>query len=244
MLDQVWAALVRTAARVTDAAPNEEVLRHELEIALNSACDKLQIPWTPYQLDRTLFGDGLVRFADVIHGAVIIEYEPPKSFGAREASSKLAHAREQAEEYAELTCIEEGRDLAEYELVVWDGASISFGRYLDDEFRWSRLTAFDLSAARSLLGKMQGSASPLVSPSVLKSYVGLDAAVGQQLVPLLFSSIVAAEKRGKDGKGGGKTHLLFREWRRIFGQAVGINTERARRSDSKASAVTCGGLSI
>lgn len=221
------AELARAAAVVTEGARNEESLRHELENALENACQILGIPWTPYELDRTLFKDEKARrFADVIHGGVIIEYEPPRSFGARESGAQLAHARFQAEEYGELTSIEEGRPLGEYELVVWDGASISFGMFADGVFNWDRVSPFDVAAARILLQKMAGKAAPLVSPSVLKSYVGLDSEVGRQLVPLLFQAIAEAEQRAHRREDGGKTYLLFREWRRIFGQAVGINTER------------------
>ncbi len=168
---------------------------------------------------------GGVRFADVIHGAVIIEYEPPRCFGTRETGATLTHARDQAEEYAELTAREEGRPLEDYELVVWDGASISFGRYAAI-FQWDRVGPFDVASARLLLQKMAGRAAPLVSPSVLKSYVGLDSDVGHHLLPALFNAIVAAERLGRTNSGGGRTYLLFREWGRIFGQAVGINTER------------------
>lgn len=225
-LDQVARKLQKSVAIATESARNEEQLRHELENALESACQALSIPWTPYQLDRTLLGDNGVRFVDVIHGAVIIEYEPPKSFRSRESGSQLSHAREQAEEYAELTAQEEGRPLSEYDLVVWDGATISFGRHGAAGFEWERPLAFSEAAGRKLLNKMRVNAAPLVSPSVLKSYVGLDALVGQSLVPLLFKAIVNAEKRAEAQTDGGKANLLFREWRRIFGQAVGINTDR------------------
>lgn len=108
-LEKVAQRLAKAASSATETASNEQSLRHELENALKDACSALGIPWTPYQLDRTLLreSDGAVRFADVIHGAVIIEYEPPKSFRAKEASAQLDHARRQAEEYAELTALEE-----------------------------------------------------------------------------------------------------------------------------------------
>jgi hypothetical protein len=206
----IIAELVQSASRATQSAPNEEVLRHELENALKAACDAMGITWTLYQLDQTLLGDSVVRFADVIHGSVIIEYEPPRSFREREASAQLIHAREQVEEYVQLTANEEGRDLSDYQLVVWDGASISFGRY-GSQANWDRLIPFDRNAAHLLMQRMQARSAPLVSPSVLKSYVGLDAAVGQQLVPLLFAAIVAAEERGESGRGGGKPYLLYRD---------------------------------
>jgi len=40
----------------------------------------LNIPWTPFQMDRSLKSGKNTKFVDVAHGAVIIEYEPPKSF--------------------------------------------------------------------------------------------------------------------------------------------------------------------
>lgn len=75
------------------------------------------------------------KFADVAHGAVVIEYEPTKSFSGR-AGAKAIHARQQAEEYGVLIAAEEGRALQEYVLVAWDGAHITFGY---SRWRCSRL---------------------------------------------------------------------------------------------------------
>jgi hypothetical protein len=65
---------------VTEHAQNEEQLRHEAENILEAACANLGYVWTPFQLERTLRrGRGKSSlFADVTHGAVVIEYEPPK----------------------------------------------------------------------------------------------------------------------------------------------------------------------
>ena len=89
----------------------------------------LDVPWTAYQLDRNVQRRGRpARFVDVVHGAIVIEYEPPRCFNGREGAA-LAKARQQAEEYTALLAAEEGRAITRYVLVAWDGAHIAFGRY-------------------------------------------------------------------------------------------------------------------
>ena len=105
---------VSAVVSATESARNEAQLRHELEKALEQACSGRSIPWTPFQLERALKAKGKpTKFADVAHGAVVIEYEPPKSFGGR-AGTKANHARQQSEEYAVLISAEEGRALQQY----------------------------------------------------------------------------------------------------------------------------------
>src|ERR1700730_10696111 len=71
-------------AAATANSPNEDTLRHEIENGLERECQRLQIMWTPCQLERTLRSqEGRIGFADVVHGAIIIEYEPPSSFRGR-----------------------------------------------------------------------------------------------------------------------------------------------------------------
>src|SRR4051812_35729065 len=88
--------LVEKVVEITDAAGNEANLRHEIEKKLEIICNELGIPWIPFQLERRVStgkGKGK-RFIDVAHGAVIVEYEAPKSFRGT-TGSKLLHAREQ-----------------------------------------------------------------------------------------------------------------------------------------------------
>jgi len=125
--DDIARALLAAATEATASAPNEASLRHELENALEKACREMGVPWTPFRLDLTLHTSDprRMRFADVAHGAVIIEYEPPRSLLGSEKS--IAHAKSQAEEYARLLCLEEGRPVSDYQMVIWDGSHIAFG---------------------------------------------------------------------------------------------------------------------
>lgn len=215
---KIESRLASTAAAVAEASQNEAQLRHELEAALKQACEAKRIPWTPFQLERALKASGKpTKFADVAHGAVIIEYEPPKSFAGK-ANGKARHARTQAEEYAVLISAEEGRRLEDYVLVVWDGSHISFGKYVVDEPQWDGVVPFNAAAASQLLDLLERDGRPLVHPQLLRVLVGPDSAHGIALIPLLYASICEAVAAPRVSK----TKMLFTEWRRLFSQVVGF----------------------
>lgn len=217
--------LVSAAISATEASKNEAQLRHELEKALEQECLVRSIAWTPFQLERALKAAGKpTKFADVAHGAVIIEYEPPKSFGGR-AGRKALHARRQAEEYAELIAAEEGRPLQEYVLVAWDGSHITFGKYDGAAPQWEPLSAFDQLAAGRLMASLESDGRPLVHPQLLQALVGPDSAYGTALIPELYSSICKADASGATSK----TKMLFAEWRRLFSQVVGFQPEQMKK---------------
>jgi Putative RNA methylase family UPF0020 len=214
--------LVTDVARVVEAAPNEQNLRHEIEKLLEAACDRLGIGWTAYQLDRTLTTDTRrVRFVDVVHGALVIEYERPGCFGGR-AGATAAHARAQAEEYAALLAVEEGRTLTGYVLLAWDGASVSFGRYGRGGFEWEPVRPFDLAAAQRLLAVLREDGVPLVHPQLLGALVGPASVPGTALIPAFYAALTT--ELGSVTK----TRLLFVEWKRLFGQVVGIPSAALR----------------
>jgi Putative RNA methylase family UPF0020 len=218
--------LVSATAEATASSTNEANLRHAIEAALERECAVLGIVWTPYQLERALRNEtGQVGFADVVHGAVIIEYEPPASFGGREGAA-LSHAKFQAVEYASRMAREEGRPISDYVLVAWDGAHICFGETDGGVAHWERLERFGLENAERLLRLLRDQGMPLVHPAILKAIVGPDSPVGGSLIPGLFRAIVAATRPDRGERGQTKTTLLFTEWGRLFGQAVGIETDR------------------
>ncbi|MGB9880880.1 MAG: hypothetical protein ACPLRM_08970, partial [Anaerolineae bacterium] len=217
--------MVREVAQAVGASANEATLRHQLEMILEHHCRALGIPWVTFQLDQSLGSqNGSVQFVDVAHGAVVIEYEAPGRFGGR-SGADLAHARSQAEDYGRRLHAQEGRPLGEYVLVVWDGRDISFGRFVDDGPYWDPLAPFDVNAALRLLLHLKENGVPLVHPDLLCQLVGPDSAVGFRLVPLFFDSIRRAVSAADVTS---KTKLLFMEWRRLFGQVAGVQSEQLK----------------
>lgn len=218
-------SLVSAAVSAAEISKNEAQLRHELENALEQACAELSIPWTPFQLERALKSKGKpTKFADVAHGAVVIEYEPPKSFSGR-AGAKAIHARQQAEEYAELIAAEEGRALQEYVLVAWDGAHITFGHFDGAAAAWEDVIAFDRISAERLLSALENNGRPLVHPQLLQALVGPDSEYGTVLIPELYASICKADASTATTK----TKMLFSEWRRLFSQVVGFQPAHMKK---------------
>jgi hypothetical protein len=224
-LDEIAHKLLAATAIATAGAPNEASLRHELEKALEEACSSLCVVWSPFRLDLTLptSNPRRKRFADVAHGAVIIEYEPPRSLeGSKRATN---HARNQAEEYARLLAFEEGRPVGDYRLVIWDGAHIAFGEVRNSGAYWTSLTRFGVAEAKRLLEALRHDGIPLVHPLLLADVAGPDSRIGMELIPKLFQAVLATEQMVKTSK----TKLLFFEWRRLFGQVVGIQTDSLRQ---------------
>lgn len=215
------------AGSATAAAGNEATLRHSLENALHNAAIALRIPWYPLQLDEALPAPAGVprRFVDVAHGAVVIEYERPRAFRGREGE-QLRHAKEQAEEYGKLIASEEGRDASDYSLVAWDGSHIAFGSLdTSDEAQWEALLPFDASSATRLLDLLKRNGRPIVHPVLINAVAGPQSAFGTFLIPALFRSVRAAIQ---PAAGTSKTFLLFTEWRRLFGQVAGTQSDRLR----------------
>jgi hypothetical protein len=220
-LKQVAEALVSDVTTATANANNESTLRHNIEISLNNRCKDLDIKMLSFQFDLTLHTPNAhnPRFVDVAHGAVVIEYEPPNSFGGREGAN-LQHAQNQAAEYALLLHHEEGRSLEEYVLIAWDGRHICFGRYHDTTAAWGRLERFNIAAASRILLNLTDNGIPLVNPQLLSAIVGPESVLGAELIPKFFQAILDATDIRTN-----KTNLLFTEWRRLFGQVVGIQSE-------------------
>lgn len=216
-MQETIAQLVKAVSFATQAAQNEAQLRHELEKALEVACMRESVPWTPFQLERALRSGGTTKFADVAHGAVVIEYEPPKSLGTQ-VGAKTNHARQQAEEYAQLIAREEGRSLSTYILVVWDGESINFGKFSNAIAAWEALSPFNRHSAERLIDVLRQDGKPLVHPQLLQAWIGPDSPFGDVLIPKLYNAVVSAEASTSTTK----TKLLFLEWKRLFSQVVGF----------------------
>ncbi len=214
-----------TVGALLDAAQNsenEEQFKIKAEGLLERLCESRNIFWNSYTYEHS-FKSG-IRRVDAVHGSTIIEYEPPRSFNSSE-NSQLRHARTQAEKYAELLSEEEGRHISKYSLVAWDGETITFGCKSGDRFKWEPPRAFDGLCLNRLLALIADGGRPLVSPMLLKQFIGPDTEVGRRLLPALFCAIRQAQASGSTTR----TKLIYTEWARLFGQVDGIETERLAR---------------
>lgn len=201
------------------ASENEEQFKINAEIILERLCRHHGVFWNSYTYEHAF--PTKKRYVDAIHGSTVIEYEPPRSFKSLE-NKRLQHARSQAEDYARLLSEEEGRELERYSLVAWDGESISFGHFNNDGFDWEPLRSFDGLCLQRLLSLIADGGRPLVSPMLLKQFIGPDTEVGRTLLPALFDAVTEAKRTSSTTR----TKLIYMEWVRLFGQVDGTETER------------------
>ena len=165
------------------------------------------------------------RFADAVHGAVIIEYKTPGGFQGNEGRL-LRIAKEEAEDYAELMRALEGRAIEEYVLVSWDGKHISFGRMVDGGGDWGTLATFNEVQAIRLLRLLKDDGRPLVHPAILSQLVGPESQAGSTLIPALYGALVDATEADSPTT---RTKLLFTEWNRLFGQVIGVQSTHVQQ---------------
>lgn len=203
---------------------NEEQFKISAEGILEGLCGELGIFWNPYTYERVFSSDKGKRRVDAIHGSTIIEYESPRSFNRGE-NAQLRHARAQAEEYAIFLSQEEGRDLSSYSMVAWDGETISFGHVAEKHFVWEPPRRFDDLCLTRLLTQIADGGRPLVSPMLLRHFIGPQTEIGKILLPALFNAVRHAQKSRQTTR----TRLIYTEWNRLFGQISGTATDRLVR---------------
>ncbi len=216
--------LVEETAEATNGSQNEAQLQLKIEQSLKSLSQNLNSAWKPCPIQRRVEkSPGRYQWVDSAHGAVVIEYEPPKSFKNKN-NAKCKHAKTQAEDYALLLHRDEGRELTDYTMVAWDGESITFGTYdSDGNPSWETVQQFDKKAANRLVQELLNNGTPLVSALLLKEVVGPDSTYGRTLIPMFFKAIIDADS-GETSK----EKLLYTEWKRLFGQVVGIQPDGMR----------------
>lgn len=207
---------------------NEEQFKIKAEGVLEELCRRQGVFWNSFTYEHKFKSKN--RRVDAVHGSTIIEYEPPCSFHSSE-NAQLKHARAQVEEYVQLLSQEEGRPISKYSLVAWDGETISFGSISEDSFLWETPKEFDGLCLNRLLSLIADGGRPLVSPMLLKQFIGPDTKVGRQLVSCLFRAV----NQSKDSSSPTRTKLIYTEWARLFGQVDGTETERlARHLDAES----------
>ena len=213
------AKAVRELLNAAQNSENEEQFKIKAEGILEYLCKSDGVFWNSYTYEHSLLS-GKKRI-DAVHGSTIIEYEPPCSFNTSE-NARLRHACKQAEEYAVLLSEEEGRDIGKYSLVAWDGVTITFGWASGGQFTWESARPFDENCLNRLLTQIRNGGRPLVSPMLLKQFIGPDTEVGRRLLPVLFQAICKAQSSYSTTR----TKLIYKEWARLFGQVDGTETER------------------
>lgn len=215
MIERFMSVVSNAAADVkagkTGGKLPEQAFRLAVEAALPSIFSTWGIAFMPSMERATV----TKRRIDMLCGRLVTEYKAPGVLGT---VAGFEAALEQTRDYIEQLSAEFAEPLAEYFGIVLDGEHVGFVHH-DPEKGWiySPRLAWGESAAVAVLERFRAhSKHPLDAEKIAES-LGPSSAPARVLLPAL----VAALKNPS-----GKTALLFAEWQRLFGQAVGTEAHQ------------------
>jgi len=204
--------LVAKTQELLTIVQTEEDLRIRFENLLEPIKTKLKIESQP-EYEKSVYKGRL----DAVHGQVIIEYEPPRSFSSKK---NIDHAYEQLVNYLS----NEAKEIKLTQLVGvgFDGEQIFFVQYQDknwktiDKTKFIRRGPYDFNpeSARTFLIHLRAlSRLPLTAENLAQKF-----GPQSELAPKMVSALANALEYWGD-----QTHIrtFFNEWKRLFGIVYG-----------------------
>lgn len=204
--------LVTNTRSLLHKAKTEEDLRIGFEKFLEPIKNELGIRSEP-KYEKSVFKGR----SDAVHGQIIIEYEPPKSFSSKR---NIEHAFDQLIDY--LSGEAKNSNLSKLVGVGFDGKQIFFVQYQDRESKAIDKTKFILrgpydfnpESSRTLLIHLRAlSRLPLTAENLAQKF-----GPESELAPKIVSAFANALEYWGD-----QTHIrtFFNEWKRLFGIVYG-----------------------
>jgi methylase of polypeptide subunit release factors len=199
--------LVKETTELLPKVKNEEELKINFEKLLEPIKNNLKIK-SSVQYNRTI----LTGRPDAVHGGVIIEYEPPKSFSSKR---KIEEAYNQlVEKYLP----SESKKLKPSRLVGvgFDGEKIFFVKYRQD--KWIKepkegAYPFNVESAKTFLIYLRGlSRLPLTAENLAQKF-GSQSELAQRAVSAFINSLRHWSNE--------RSQTFFDEWKRLFGIVYG-----------------------
>ncbi|HRD22802.1 MAG TPA: N-6 DNA methylase [Candidatus Hydrothermia bacterium] len=205
-------SLVSKTKNLLREAKTEEDLRIGFEKLLEPIRSELNLKSTP-KYEKSVYSGR----SDAVHGQVIIEYEPPKSFSSKR---NIDHAHEQLVNY--LSDEAKETKLTQLVGVGFDGEQIFFVQYQDKNDKKIDKTKFFIrgpydfnpESARTFLIHLRGlSRLPLTAENLAQKF-----GPQSELAPKIVSALANALEYWGD-----QTHIrtFFNEWKRLFGIVYG-----------------------
>jgi type I restriction-modification system DNA methylase subunit len=204
--------LVLETKNLLREAKTEEDLRIGFEKLLEPVRTELNLKYSP-RYEKSIYRGR----TDAVHGQVIIEYEPPKSFSSKK---NIEHAYEQLVNYLS----DEARETKLTQLVGvgFDGEQIFFVQYQDkngkkidrEKFFIRGPYDFNIESARTFLIHLRALARlPLTAENLAQKF-----GPQSELAPKMVSALANALEYWGD-----QTHIrtFFNEWKRLFGIVYG-----------------------
>jgi len=227
--------LISATKSLMHKAKTEEDLRIGFEKILDPLCQTLNIKLAP-KYEKSIYTGGRL---DAIHGRVIIEYEKPRAFQAKQYI--LDHAFEQLVDYIRGEAAREKETSFLFDPkhvgVGFDGDQIFFVQFKGDrrkpgtEFEKKDFVLigpfpFDYQSARTLLTYLRALSRQLLTAENLAGVFGPES----KIAPLAVSAFADA----LENWGSTRVRIFFNEWKRLFGIVYGEQFSAHQREEAEA----------
>jgi hypothetical protein len=210
-LGRVREAAERVAHGETGGLPPEQAFRTAVEAVLPGIFSEWGIAFMPSMERATV----TKRRIDMLCGRVVTEYKAP---GVLATTAGYNGAIEQARDYIEQLSVEFGEPVSEYFGIVLDGQHVGFVHH-DPEQGWilSAQEEWNERGALAVLERFRAHSKHPLDADKIAEALGPQSLPAKALLPPLVEAL-------RDPTG--KTALLFAEWQRLFGQAVGTEAHQ------------------
>jgi methylase of polypeptide subunit release factors len=232
-------SLVLDCRKLLHTAKTEEDLRIGFEKLLEPALKELGIEVNP-RYERSIFNAGR---SDALHGQVVVEYEPPRSF---KSPKSINHAYDQLVSYLQGLSKSHKETLFIFESkfigVGFDGSKIFFVRYKGskelpklelDKKDFTSIGPYDFNeqSALTLLTHLRALARlPLTAENLVQKF-GPQSELAPKAVSALANSLEYW---------GNQTHIrtFFVEWKRLFGIVYGEQFNGQQKKETETLSKT------
>ncbi len=210
-LEAVRDAAAAVRKRKPDGTPPELAFRRIVEAALPGIFESWGIAFMPSMERATV----TKRRIDMLCGRLVTEYKAP---GVLATQAGYDEAMEQARDYIEQLSVEFAEPLSEYFGIVLDGEHVGFVHH-DLERGWllSNRAVWGEASAIAVLERFRAHSKHPLDADKIAEALGPTSEAAKAVVPALVQALQHPS---------GKTALLFSEWQRLFGQAVGTEAHQ------------------
>lgn len=162
---------------------------------------------------------------DASYNDVIIEFKSPGLFKGTDTSPAFREAiDERLDPYIRRDATRTGLHLEDYFGIAIDGEHVAFAHFEDDSITYGPLLPINQATFSRVVEAIRGSQRRPVAYDELISEFGHRSRIGgvlmQSLSDQLATSLMAGEEAAPWER---KTHMLFEEWRSLYGQITGIS---------------------
>ena len=183
----------------------EKIFRQRFESLISCQFKEWAQDFMPDMERVTITG----RRLDMLCGRVVVEYKAPKIL---KTLKNYYSSLEQAQDYIESLAAEFNDPLNAYFGIVIDGFHVGFIHWEENEWIQSERFPVNENSASYILQRLRAHSKKPLDPNKIAQVFGPEGSACKKIIPVLYSKLNNPNQ---------KTTLLFTEWQRLFGQAVG-----------------------